>query len=188
MAEQLMLSSFGKKTTTLSEVTTDLQPWNNVIYDWDIEFWGYGGGEFSEQEGHIQYTVNICIKEALVKLIDKKKKKRVEQPGYIVEGNADMLQPEGSSIEFDVYHKVYPKKDLAQAYDSFMDAVLVVQGMITIAESRAALIPIGKVVFECPFCGWCYDKDEDDTSCQGCGKRFWSEKLLRGESKSQTLS
>jgi len=38
-------------------------------------------------------------------------------------------------------------------------------------------MPDNKDTFECPFCGWATNSTKDDTSCHGCGKRFWSDKM-----------
>ena len=76
-----------------------------------------------------------------------------------------------------VYEECFPQNKLKKAFDVFEREVLNIQSCIRIAESRARVIPMANDVFECPCCGWVTDIWSEDITCNGCGKRFWSETL-----------
>jgi uncharacterized protein with PIN domain len=59
----------------------------------------------------------------------------------------------------------------------FQREVLNVQNWAEIAESRVRLMPNQNDIFECLHCGWVTDIWSDDITCQGCGKRYWSERM-----------
>ena len=172
-----MLSSFSQKTISVQEATKGFRLWNNVILDWDVEYRGYARKEDGESEGYIDFHVIVEVIEALVEVREPKTYKKVDRPGYklIVVQNMSF---KGKGWEtYDVYDESFQRKDLKKAFDVFEREVLNIQGWIGIAESRARLIPKERDVFECPFCGWVTDVWRDDILCEGCGKRFWTEKM-----------
>ena len=186
MTEQLILSSFSKKTISFSEATKDLRPWNNLILDWEVEYQEFSNCEMDEPQGFIDFHVVVEIVEALIRVKDQKSGKKFERPGYklIVFQNMAL---EGKNWEsYVVYDESFKKDKLIKASDVFQREILNIQSWIEIAESRAQLIPSGKDVFECWFCGWVTDEFNDDITCFGCGKRFWSETLWR-EGKYENL-
>lgn len=179
MPEQLMLSSFSAKTISLDEATKDFRPWNNKIFDWEVEYQGYSQGE-DEVEGYIEFHIVAEIKEALVKTRKGKSHKKVEVPGYVVLITQNMVFESGEKESYVAYEESFTKTELKKAFDVFMLELLEIQTWIKIAESRSLLIPVKADVFECHCCGWVTDKWADDICCEGCGKRFWSRSLWEG--------
>ena len=115
----------------------------------------------------------------LVKIRDPKTRKKVEMPGYRLLAT-QTVSYEGKEWDSSVvYEECFQKNQLKKAFDAFQREVLNINGWIEIAESRARLMPKRRDVFECPFCGWVTDVWSDDIMCDGCGKRFWSERLMR---------
>ena len=57
-----MLSAFSQKTISMEEATKDFRPWDNVIYDWDVEYKGYARGKDGEAEGYITVKCSECEK------------------------------------------------------------------------------------------------------------------------------
>ncbi len=120
----------------------------------------------------------VEIVEALIRVKYQKNKKKVERPGYklIVFQNMAL---EGREWEnYVVYDEPFKKDEIKKTFDVFQREILNIQSCIEIAESRARLIPSGDNIFECPFCGWATDEFNDDITCFGCGKWFWSENRL----------
>lgn len=184
MTQQLMLSAFSQKTISMTESTKSLRPWNNIIFDWDVDYLGYSRGP-DEPEGIVEYHVVVELSEALVNTRNPKTNKKVERPGYklIITQN---IAIEGRGWEsYVVYEESFQKDKLKKAFDLFQREVLNIQGWTRIAESRFHLIPKGLDVFECVLCGWVTDVWSDDITCEGCGKRYWSEKLWKGENHGQ---
>jgi hypothetical protein len=181
MTEQLILSSFSQKTISFSEATKGLRPWNNLMLDWEVEYQGFSNGEMGEPQGYIDFHVAVEIVEALIRVKDQKTKKKIDRAGYklIVLQNMALEGKEWES--YIVYDEPFKKDEIKKAFDVFQREILNIQSWVEIAESRARLIPSGKAIFECWFCGWVTDKFNDDITCFGCGKRFWSDKLWRGE-------
>ena len=175
---QLMLSSFSQKTISMGESTKNFRPWNNIIFDWDVEYFGYSRG-IDEPEGIIEYHVIVELMEALVKARNPKTNKKIEMPGYKLIINQNMAFKGRGWESYVVYEEAFQKDKLKKAFDVFQREVLNIQGWIRIAESRLHLIPKGLDVFECSFCGWVTNAWSDDITCQGCGKRYWSDKLWR---------
>lgn len=176
-----MLSSFTKKTISMDESTKGFRQWNNLILDWEVEYRGYSR-EDGEPEGYVEFYVIVEITEALVKVIKPKTCKKVERSGYklIVAQN---MAFEGTECDsYIVYEESFIKDRLKRAFDVFHREVLNIQRWIRIAESRARLIPNRADVFECQFCGWATNVWMDDITCEGCGKRFWSDKLWKRNS------
>ena len=178
MTEQLMLSSFAQETISTQEFAKDFRPWNNLVFEWDVEYSGYRRDD-GETEGYIDFHVIVQIVEALVKIRDTKTRNKVETPGYKLLVT-QIVAYEGKEWDSSVvYDECFQKDQLKRAFDGFQREVLNIQGWIEIAESRARLMPKRRDVFECFFCGWVTDISSDDIMCHGCGKRFWSEKLMK---------
>ena len=183
MTEQLILSSFSQKTISFSEATKDVRYWNNLIIDWEVEYRGFSKSEMDELEGYIDFHVVVEIVEALIPVKDQRTGKKVERPGYTLIVFQNMVL-EGKNWEsYVVYDESFTKDKLVKAFDVFKREILNIQNWIEIAESRARLIPSGNVVFECWSCGWVVEKLNDDITCFGCGKRFWSDKLWGGDAQ-----
>ena len=176
MTNQLMLSSFSKKTISVEEATKDFRQWNNVIFDWNVKYKGYFRGEDYEPEGYIDFSIVVRIVEALVKAKSQKSRKNVKLPGYklVVSQNMVIAGKEWDACV--VYDESFQKNEIKKTFDVFQRELMNIQGWIDIAESRTRLMPERKDIFECPFCGWVTDVWSDDIVCYGCGKRFWSEK------------
>jgi hypothetical protein len=171
-----MLDSFSQSEISVDEVTKDFKPYNNTILAWEIEIEDYWQDE--EERGElISRTIEITVKEALVKIKNDKGKK-VEVPGYLVLISEDMYKSGGILIDgFIQASEEFKKQDFKKAVDCYIRYMLDVQDWIFIADSRAALKPERKEQFECPFCGWCSEIPLEETefkdTCLGCGKRFW---------------
>ena len=173
-----MLSSFSQNTISIGELTKNFRPWNNIIFDWDVKYFGYSRG-IDEPEGMIEYRVIVRLMEALVKTKDRKTKKKIERPGYKLIITQNMAFHGKDWESYIVYEEAFQKDKLNKAFDVFQRELLNIQVWIKIAESRARLIPQGNDVFECLSCGWVTDVWSDDITCEGCGKRYWSDKLWR---------
>ena len=180
MTNQLELSGFLGKTISMDELMGDFRPWNNVVLDWDIDYQGYqrdGEGE----EGYLDFHVIVEIKEAVVKAKDPKTHRRLKKPGYkltVIQNTAVV----GKEWErYIVYDESFQMDQLRKAFNAFQHELLNIQCWVEIAESRARIIPQGNDVFECFHCGWVTDIWADDIMCPGCGKRYWSERLWRGD-------
>ena len=172
-----MLSSFSDKTLSMAESTKGFRPWNKQILDWEIEYCGYSRGENGNHDGYIKFRVLVELSESLVYVRESNSRKKVERPGYKLTVNQN-LAFEGKEWEcFVVFEESFQKDHLKKAVDVFQRELLNIQGWVEIADSRAKLIPNERDLFECPFCEWVTDIIRDDITCEGCGKRFWSEKL-----------
>jgi hypothetical protein len=165
----------------LSE-SDDFRLWDRVISDWDVEFQGYASGDDDDATpGYVDFHLVIQVFEAYVSARGQKTYKKVMVPGYKVVVTENVAFPGEDWETWTIFEEGFKKKDLPKAIDVFRRELLNAQGIILVAKSRAKLIPAGKTAFECPFCGWATDSDDDDTMCLGCGKRFWSEKMWNGE-------
>lgn len=80
-----------------------------------------------------------------------------------------------------VYEEEFLKDKRKKSLDAFERELMNIQTWKKIAESRFRLIPRGLDVFECKWCGWVTDVWRDDIMCEGCGKRYWSDKLWKGK-------
>lgn len=163
---QLMLSRFER---------------NPVIFQWDVEYMGYSRPDDDNPDaptGYIDFHVIVTLKEKLISVRDKKTYKKVKRPGYRFQTVMSYALPDSGWETYLQYENEFPKDQLNKAIDTIQNELLNIQDWIETAESRADLIPKGKDVFECMFCGWVTDTWADDITCSGCGKRFWSDKLL----------
>ena len=159
----------------------DFRLWDRTIIDWDVEFQGYASGDDDDAlPGYIDFHLIVHVFEAYVSARDPKTYKKIEVPGYMVVVTQNVALPGEDWESWTIFDEGYKKKDLPKAIDVFQRELLNAQTIILVAESRAKLVPTGKAVFECPFCGWVTDSEDDDTTCMGCGKRFWSEKMWGG--------
>lgn len=178
---QLMLSAFGKKTIPLSEYTKDFKPYNTIVLEWDIEYQDYCSEwqPMDMPEGVYDFRAAVVVKEALIKVRDMSVKsyKKKEVPGYKVVTEYSMLDPAGAWLVYDGHEKDFSKEELKKATDFFMEMVLRIEQWLCVPESRVKLIPAKKAEFECFNCGWVTDKWKDEIICEGCGKRFWSQKM-----------
>ena len=181
MTEQLMLSSFSTKTISMDDSTKGFRPWNNNVFDWEVEYQGYYREE-GKHEGYVDFHVLVDIREALVKVRkDNKTYRKIEVPGYKLIITQKMALAGRERESYVVYEEAFQKEKLGKAFDVFSREVLNIQGWIKIAESRVRLIPDKSEVFECVFCGWVTDVWSDDILCEGCGKRYWSDRLWTGK-------
>lgn len=176
---QTMLTGFSEKALSLDEYNRKegARRWNNLVCDWDVEYQGYWRGEDNIPEGYIDFHIIVEIVEALVTSREKKTYKKVKVPGYRLSVTENVAFPDKEWESFVAYEAEFQKESLKKGFDAFQRELLNIQSWITIAEARAELIPHGRDVFECAFCGWVTDQVTDDITCCGCGKRFWSEKL-----------
>jgi len=180
MSEQLMLSSFSTKTISMDESSKGFRPWNNNVFDWEVGYQGYYREE-GKHEGYVDFHVLAEIREALVKVRkDNKTYRKIEVPGYKLIITQKMALTGREWESYVVFEEAFPKEQFRKAFDVFRREVLNIQGWIKIAESRARLMPDKGEVFECVFCGWVTDTWTDDILCEGCGKRYWSDKLWAG--------
>jgi len=180
MTIQQKLSSFTDQGISFAEATKEFRPWNKVVLEWDVEYCGYDRGENSGPEGYVDFHVIVHIVEALVMTRNPKTYKKVKAPGYKLVVTQNMAFKNVPWESFIVYEESFLENQLKKAYDIFKREILNIQGWIEIAESRARIIPKANDVFECHCCGWVTDTWNDDILCQGCGKRYWSERLWRG--------
>ena len=177
MISQLDLSSFAEKAISLEESTKDFRPWDKTIIDWEIKYHGYVREE-GGPKGFIECHVTVEIKESLIQIKNPKTHKKVTKPGYKLSVFQD-VSFEGKGRENNiVYEEEFEKQDLKKAFDVFQRELLNVQGWVEIAESRARIIPKENDVFECIHCGWVTDILSDGITCEGCGKRYWSERFF----------
>jgi hypothetical protein len=178
-----MLTGFTKKAISLAQYNREhgIRGWNNLVYDWDVEFIGYQRSDDDSPQGYIKFHVIAEIVEVLVITRDKKNYKKTKVPGYKLTITQNMALPGHVCESLIVYEEDFMKNQFSKAIDAFQRELLNIQSWIEIAESRADLVPKNKDVFECPFCGWVKDSWQDDITCYGCGKRFWSKKLLQAQ-------
>jgi hypothetical protein len=173
MTTQPTLSDFAQKTISFGKAMRDFRAWNRVILDWDIAYQGYQRDE--QREGSVDFHVRVVIREALVR--DPQTQKKQRMPGY----SLTIFQ----FIAFDgdrrdsqvVFEELFRADELPKAVDAFQQQVLNVQTWAEIAESRARVMPNQNDVFECFHCGWVTDIWSDEIVCEGCGKRYWSERM-----------
>ncbi len=125
----------------------------------------------------MDFHLIVQVFEAYVSARDEKTYRWVKVPGYKVVVTENVALPDEPWESWTIFEEGFKKKDLSKAIDVFQRELLNAQTIVLVAESRAKLIPKGKAVFECPFCGWVTDSFDYDTTCLGCGKRFWSEKM-----------
>jgi hypothetical protein len=189
-----MLTGFTRKTNSMGGhgKQREIQAYNNLVFDWDIDYQGYQRNDGDIPEGYIDFHLVIEIVEAIIKVRDEKTNKKVKRPGYKLTAYQNIVYPERQWQSYIIYDEEFKKEHLNKAFDVFQREVLNVQDWIAIAESRACLIPENKEAFECMFCGWVTDRMADDITCHGCGKRFWSEKIwskrTKDEPKAQFLA
>ena len=177
MISQLDLSSFSEKAISLTESTRDFRPWDKTILDWEIKYHGYVREE-GGAKGFTECHVTVEIKESVTQIKNPKTRKKATKPGYKL-SIFQNVSFEGKEWEsYIVYEEEFEKQDLKKAFDVFQRELLNVQGWVEIAESRARLIPKENDLFECIHCGWVTDIWSDDIICEGCGKRYWPERLL----------
>jgi len=177
MTTQPTLSDFAQKAISSSKSMTDSRAWNRVVLDWDIAYQGYQRDE--QREGHVDFHVRVVIREALVRLKDPQTQKKRQMPGYSLTIFQTIAFDGDQSESLPIYEESFRMDDLPKAVDAFQRAVLTVQTWVEIAESRARVVPNQNDVFECFHCGWVTDIWSDEITCEGCGKRYWSEKALR---------
>ena len=129
MTTQLMLSAFSQKTISMEEATKDFRLWDNVIYDWDVEYKGYARGKDGEAEGYVDFHIIVQIVEALVKVREAKTYKKVERPGFklIVNQNIAFAGKEWES--YVVYEEAFQKDKLKKAFDEFKREAIEYIGM-----------------------------------------------------------
>lgn len=175
------LSSFVTKWISMDEAMKDFRPWNEIILDRDVKYQGYQRNKEGQPEGYIDFHVIAKIVEAVVdvkvKRNGRKTPKKVKRPGYKLVVTQNVALPEMERITHILYEESFTENLLKKAFDVFQGEVTYLQSCIEIAESRAKLIPNRRDIFECPFCGWVTDEWSDDITCEGCGKRFWSQRL-----------
>ena len=178
MSEQTMLSSFSDKTVLMTGATKGFRPWDRTIFEWEIRYRGYNREE-DGPTGFVNFHVTVEIKEAMVIARKPKSYKKVKMPGYrlVVTQNASFEG--GHKVSYIVHDETFKKHCLKKAFDAFQRELMNIQCWVEIAESRARIIPQANDLFECLHCGWMTDIWADDITCEGCGKRYWSERLWR---------
>ena len=181
-----MLSSFSQKTVSFSEATKDVRPWNNLILDWEVEYRGFSKSEMDELEGYIDFHVVVEIVEALIPVKDQRSRKKVERPGYTLIVFQNMALEDKNWESYVVYDESFTKDKLVKAFDVFQREILNIQNWIEIAESRARLIPSGKDVFECWFCGWVWAYVQ--LNMQGFGNLCFNAHCIYHSSKIEDLT
>jgi len=179
MTNQPMLSEFTKETVSMDAFTLGFRPWNQVILDWGVDYTGYTREE-GQNEGYLGFHILVELKEALVRGREEKTSKKVPRPGYMLTVTQEMTFEDGKTEQYIIHEESFPKDECKKAVDAFQRELLIIQTWIEIAESRARIMPQHNDVFECPWCGWVTDIVSDDITCQGCGKRYWSERMWKG--------
>lgn len=171
------LSAFSERTISMNKSMEDFRPWNHLILDWEIEYQGYSRRDDDGEEGYIDFHVIVEIREAVVNARDPKTHKKLKKHGYrlTIIQNIAFAGKEWESII--AYEESFQMDQLRKAFDVFQRELLNIQCWVDIAESRARIIPQENDIFECLHCGWVTDVWDDDIICQGCGKRYWSERL-----------
>jgi hypothetical protein len=175
MTTQPTLSDFAQKTISFGKAMRDFRAWNRVILDWDIAYQGYQRDE--QREGHVDFHVQVVIREASVRLKDSQTQKMRKMPGYSLAIFQVIALGGDQSESLTVYEESFRINELPKAFDAFQQSVLTVQTWAEIAESRARVMPNQNDVFECFHCGWATDIWSDEITCEGCGKRYWSERM-----------
>ena len=166
------------QTKLMLSESDDFRLWDGTIIDWDVEFLGYTSSDNDDaRSGFVDFHLIVQVFEAYVSARDEKSYKKIEVPGYRVIVTENIAFPDEPWESWTIFEEGFTKNDLPKAIDVFQRELLNAQTIILVAESRAKLLPAGDAVFECPFCGWVTDTMKDDTTCLGCGKRFWSEKM-----------
>jgi len=152
MTTQQTLGAFSEKTLSLSKETSDSRPWNRVILDWDIDYQGYQK-DVEGEEGFLDFHVHVIIRETLVRVKDPQTTKKKEKTGYSLTVSQSVAL-NGHGLDSQVVNEEYFQvHELPKAFDVFQREVLNVQTWVDIAGSRARLIPMQNVVFECFHCG-----------------------------------
>jgi hypothetical protein len=175
MTTQQTLAGFSEKTRSVSNSMSGFRAWNRVILEWDIDYHGHHRNE--DRDWHVDFHVRVFIKEAMIRLKDPLTRKKKEMPGYsliVFHSMAlDGAQPDSEIV----YEEPFRINQLPKAFDAFQQEVLNVQSWVEIAESRARLMPKQNDLFECFHCGWVTDIWSEDILCEGCGKRYRSERV-----------
>jgi len=164
---------------TMNAFTPELRPWNQLILDWNVNFTGYVR-EDGQKEGYVDFHVMVDLREALVRARQEKTYKKIQRPGYKLTVNQEMTFERGKTESYIIHEESFQKDQIKRAVDSFQRELLMIQRWIEIAESRARIMPQHNDIFECHWCGWVTDIWSDDITCQGCGKRYWSERIWKG--------
>jgi len=177
---QIKLTNFEKKTISPNALWQRDQEADlaSRLLDWVVCYNGYKRADFHEEEseGVVKFTVRVMLEQAFIRTWDKRLRKRTTKPGYRIVMCQLVVFPDGDKITLpDEVIQEVGLRYKARAVDAFTREIMNVQCWITIAESRARLIPKKRDWFECPFCGWVTDEESSDVMCQGCGKRFWME-------------
>ena len=97
----------------------------------------------------------------------------------------NVLMPGGDWDSYQVFGEEFVKDRLCTAVDAFMRETIIMQSWIEVAESRAKLIPADKAAFECPFCGWVTDSEDDDSTCLAAGNGFGAKRCGKGLGQSE---
>ena len=163
----------------MNAFTPELRPWNQVILEWDVDYTGYVR-EDGHNEGYLDFHVMVEIEEALVTARQEKSYKKVQRPRYKLAVTQETTFKSGKTESYIIYEESFQKDQLRKAVDAFQRELLTIQNWIEIAESRARIMPQHNDVFECQWCGWVTDIWSDDITCQGCGKRYSSERIWKG--------
>ena len=162
----------------MGEATKAFRPWDRVVISWNVEYRGYQRGDDDRPEGPVGFHVTLEIREAvIVSNNPKQRRRRAGKRAYrltVTHAMAPAGEDPDSSI---VYEEPFTEQEIKKAYDAFQREVLNVQSWVVIAEPRARIIPQANDVFECHHCGWVTDIWRDDITCEGCGRRYWSERI-----------
>jgi hypothetical protein len=177
MTAQLDLSGFSERTISIDKSMKDFRPWNHLILDWEIEYQGYSRKDDEGAEGYIDFHVIVEIREAVVEARDPKTHKKLKKTGYKLTIIQNIAFPGKEWESLIAYEESFRMDQLRKAFDAFQRELLNIQCWVDIAESRARIIPQKNDVFECFHCGWVTDILDDDITCPGCGKRYWSERV-----------
>jgi len=175
MTTQPTLSDFAQKTVSTSKSLSDFRPWNCVVLDCDIAYQGYQRDE--QREGIVDFHVRVVIREAMVRLKDPQTYKKRKMPGYSLKIFQLIAFDGDRSDSLIVFEELFRADELPKAVDAFQQQVLSAQTWVEIAESRARVMWNQNDVFECFHCGWVTDIWSDEILCEGCGKRYWSERM-----------
>jgi rubrerythrin len=183
MTTQRILSHFSKKTISMDAFTRGFRPWTQLILEWDVDYIGYAREE-GQHEGYLDFHVTVEVREALVRTRKGETYKKTQKPGYKLTVTQDITFEDGEKERYMIHEESFQKDQLRKAVDAFQRELLTIQNWIEIAESRARIMPQHNDVFECHWCGWVTDIWSDDITCQGCGKRYWSERIWKGDRES----
>ena len=136
-----MLTTFYQKGPAMNGHSKQIESrrYNNLVFDWEIEYQGYQRKKADNSEGYVDFHVIIKIVEAIITARDEKTYKKVKKPGYKLTVSQAIAYSEKDWELYIIYNEKFKKEQLNKAFDLCTREILNIQNWITIAESRANL-------------------------------------------------